>query len=243
MRKGVGLITCFPHGLSTTSGSVDMRNLKTWAAAAALIALSGASRAELFDRGNGLIYDSTFDITWLADMNYAKTSGVDSDGLMDWATAKAWAEGLSYGGFSDWRLPTLNAADSSCSDSNAGYSYGYNCMGGQLSHLFVVDLGNAAGESVLGQSGDSELQKANLALFSNVSSDIYWSGVQYARFPDTAWASYANLGRQDATYQIFELRTVAVRSGDAAAVPEPRSYTMLLAGLAAVATLLKRRSR
>jgi hypothetical protein len=45
----------------------------------ALIALGLSSmhaRAELHNRGNGLIYDSTLNVTWLADMNYAKTSWI-----------------------------------------------------------------------------------------------------------------------------------------------------------------------
>ena len=47
-------------------------------------------------------------ITWLQDANYAKTSGYDSDGQMEWNVAVAWADGLVYGGYSDWRLPTVN---------------------------------------------------------------------------------------------------------------------------------------
>ena len=29
-------------------------------------------------------YDTALNITWLADANYAKTSGYDADGLMNW---------------------------------------------------------------------------------------------------------------------------------------------------------------
>ena len=35
-------------------------------------------------------------MTWLADANYAKTSGYDADGLMDWQSAMDWAANLSY---------------------------------------------------------------------------------------------------------------------------------------------------
>ena len=33
------------------------------------------AQAQLFNRGGGLIYDSVQNVTWLADANYAKTSG------------------------------------------------------------------------------------------------------------------------------------------------------------------------
>ena len=58
----------------------------------------------MIDRGGGMICDSTRNMTWLADMNYAFTSGhagtgVNADGLMTWAAIAAWAGNLVYGGF------------------------------------------------------------------------------------------------------------------------------------------------
>lgn len=46
------------------------------------------ANAALFDRGNGLIYDSTLNITWLQDFDYAKTSGYDTDGALTYNQAK-----------------------------------------------------------------------------------------------------------------------------------------------------------
>ena len=67
--------------------------------------MTGMASATLWDRGGGLIYDDHLNITWLQDANYAKTSGYDSDGLMNWANAVDWADNLIYGGYNDWRLP------------------------------------------------------------------------------------------------------------------------------------------
>ena len=147
---------------------------------------SGARWRPTADRGGGLIYDTTRNITWLADMNYAQTSGhtgtgVNANGRMTWDAATAWANNLVYGGFDDWRLPTLNPADTTCSSNlNPGGGFpnqyfGTGCTGGELSGLFVTDLGNKAGESVLNQVGDTAQQIANLVLFSNVQSFVYWS--------------------------------------------------------------------
>ena len=76
-----------------------------------ILFFSSTAWAELIDRGGGLIYDSTWDITWLQDANYAVTSGFDSDGKMDWNIAMSWTSGLEYYDsvrdvtWSNWRLP------------------------------------------------------------------------------------------------------------------------------------------
>lgn len=143
-----------------------MKQLKTWAAAAAMLALTSAAQSALVNRGGGMIYDTTRNLTWLADMNYAQTSGhtgtgVNANGTMNWAAATNWAANLVYGGFDDWRLPTLSPSDTSCSynfNPGSGFPqqyYGYNCTGGELSGLFVTDLGNKAGKSVLNPAGDT----------------------------------------------------------------------------------------
>ena len=241
-----------------------MMKLRTWAAAAAMLALSGAAQSALVNRGGGMIYDTTANLTWLADMNYAYTSGyaasgvapgsaydentIWTDGRMGWAAAKNWADNLVYGGFSDWRLPTVNPSDTTCSynfDAGGGFGlqyYGYNCMGGELSRLFVSGLGNKEGESVLEQTGDTAEQIANLALFSNVQSYEFWSGTEYA--PDTreAWYFVNYFGRQDSLIKYFPIYAVAVRPGDVAAtVPEPQ--TLALAMMAMGGAMLMRRKQ
>jgi len=72
------------------------------------INLPNVAQATLVDRGNGMIYDDILDVTWLQDANYAKTSGYDADGEMNWATANAWAEQLVHKGYNNWRLPTIS---------------------------------------------------------------------------------------------------------------------------------------
>jgi MYXO-CTERM domain-containing protein len=228
--------------------------LKTWAAAAALVAVTGAAQAALIDRGGGMIYDTTRDITWLADMNYAFTSGhlgegVQADGRMTWAAATAWADTLVYGGYSDWRLPALNPADTTCSENyNPGGGFpnqyfGTGCTGGELSGLFVTELGNKAGESVLNQVGDTAEQIANLALFSNVQAALYWSGTEYEPAPNLAWQFGSNVGLQDLDLKNDALYALAVRPGDVtSSVPEPQTLALALLALGATAVARRRRS-
>ena len=225
-----------------------MKNLKIGAAALGLAVISGAAQAALISRGGGMIYDTTRNLTWLADMNYAKTSGYHSDGLMKWAIAKQWADSLVYGGYDDWRLPTLNPSDTTCSyNFSAGNGFplqhwGYNCMGGELSGLLVKDLGNKPGESVLNQTGDTAEQIANLALFSNVERYGYWSDTESLVDPTGVWSFLTYDGIQIYDVKDDTLRAVAVRSGDVAAVvPEPQ--TLALALLALGATLVARKRR
>ena len=170
------------------------------------------------------------------------------NGLMTWDVATAWANNLVYGGYDDWRLPTLNPADTTCSANfNPGGGFptqyvGFNCTGGELSGLFVTDLGNKANESVLNQTGDTPEQIANLALFSNVQSFGYWSGTEYAPDPSLAWFFSPFDGSQSIFGKSFVLYAVAVRPGDVAApVPEPQ--TLALALLALGATVVARRRR
>ena len=233
-----------------------MKLKESWATAAAMVALSGAAQAALVNRGGGMIYDTTRNITWLADMNYAATSGyavanaggsgsnrISANGQMGWDAATTWANNLVYGGFNDWRLPTLNPSDSTCG-GEFGFGTGYNCSGGEFSGLFVTDLGNKKQESVLDLTGDTAEQIANLALFSNVQSRVYWSGTEYAPPSVDAWAFNTSAGAQTHSPKIRFSYAVAVRPGDvAAAVPEPQTLALALLALGATVVARRRRSR
>jgi hypothetical protein len=204
-----------------------------------MLALAGTAQASpmtLVNGGLGVL-DSDTKLEWTANMNLG--------GLMTWAAANTWIATLNasnYAGHNDWRLPTLNPSDTTCSFGSGDVRYGYNCTGGELSNLFATDLGNKAGESVLTQTGDTAEQIANLALFSNVQSSVYWSGTEYAEDPKRAWTFGPGDGGQFNNYKSIALYAAAVRPGDvAASVPEPQ--TLALALLALGAGLLKTKRR
>lgn len=206
---------------------IDTNNHKgLWVAllSASLWLATGEASAALIDRGNGMIYDTDLDITWLQNANMGAGSSYDdgfstTDGLMIWQNAVAWAANLVYGGYDDWRLPTALNQD------NSGPCSGYNCTGSEMGHLFYSELGVTAGSSILDGTA------SELAKFSDIQS-YYWSGTEGPSHSHSAWYFSYYTGFQDtACMDCTGGYAWAVRDGDvAAAVPEPGSLSLLGAG-------------
>jgi hypothetical protein len=107
--------------------------------------------------GNGpgvdAFYDTILNITWLADPDFAITSGFDADGLMTLAQANAWADGLSLFGGDGWRLPRIfpvsglplynhNFSNNGTTDrGTAATGVGWGGAS-ELGYMFYVHLGN-----------------------------------------------------------------------------------------------------
>jgi hypothetical protein len=234
-----------------------MAALKQGALALATAGLlwNGAAQAALFDRGGGLLYDDVLNITWLQDANYAKTSGYDADGLMNWYAAKTWAANLVYGGYSDWRLASNAPVGADWNYNNAydgSTDYGYNITSpnSELAFMYYVNLGLKGYRSPSGViqsdfgvfgNGTSDGQ-ANVGLVKNLQSGYYWSGTVYAPEPGArAWNFYTPYGYQDSLdSHSYEFYAWAVRP---AAIPEPETYALLMAGLGLLDVAAKRRRR
>lgn len=226
-----------------------------------LAALSvSAAHAALHDRGGGLIYDDALDVTWLQDANYARTSGYDADGKMSWINAVTWAENLSYFDsvrgvtYTDWRLPkTVDLGVPGCDYGYNGTDCGYNLSvaSSELAHLYYIDFDNRAflDSRGLQQPGyglvDDPANPADESLFRNLQSYSYWSGTSYrgsGGAPEThAWHFATSVGSQNYTSKGTQYHAWAVRDGDVAAVPEPQTYALYVAGLGLIAFVARRR--
>ncbi len=194
-------------------------------------------------------YDTDLNITWLADANYARTSGFDADGYMTWGEAKTWAANLSVNGITGWRLPTLvDTGMPGCDLANSGTDCGYNVatVTSELAHMYSVTLGNKVMFDTAGHLVSGWWGLGNTGPFKNVQSDMYWFGVEYAPYTNGAWYFYTSIGSQGFTNKSNPMDAWAVRSGDVVAaaptpaVPEPQTYALALSGFA-IAALARRR--
>ena len=202
-------------------------------------------------------YDSSLHVTWLADANFAGTSGFvpgggdpyySPAGGMTYETANSWVSSLDYHGVTGWRLPdatfTASAADPGCSIffvfPPAGCNYQPDPETNELAHLFFVTLGNSA-ESGL----------ANVGHFDNVagpsSSMLYFAG---APVELGGWTNYSTFSLRDGQAVVNPDNSVpafawVVRDGDVgvAPVPEPGTYALMLGGLLALVGITRRRRR
>ncbi len=198
------------------------------------LTVAGNARATLFDRGGGLIYDSDQDITWLQNANLAGT-------VFNWQGAVDWADGLMFGGFSDWRLPITVQPDPTCSNQTGDVppqGFGTGCTGSEMGHMYYNDLGGVAGQNLTGN-----LDGVDGAQLLNIQFD-YWSGTEFAPNPNNAWAFFFDVGAQGAFDKVsLSLFAWAVRPGDVLAAPISEPSTLMLLGFGLVGLLGVNRRR
>ncbi len=203
-----------------------------------LLASISANAVVLQERLGGLAYyDPEADLTWLADANYAQTSGYDIDGRMTWADANTWVAGLNVGGVADWRLPdTVDVGNDGATYSNIyqGVDFGYNITThSELSNMFYNVLGNTAFYDTSGDATGCTTPNyclTNTGPFSNLQSYHYWSATKYAGSTGYAWVFIMRTGNQGFYLEGSSLYGWAVHEGDVGAVPVPAAVWLFGSG-------------
>jgi len=236
--------------LPERNGGTTMK--RTLCGIALLVLGAPSANAVLVSRSSGqAYYDDVLDITWLADANYAQTSGYDADGRMTWPLAQDWIASLNtenHLGVDDWRLPTIVYTGTPGCDY--GYELtdcGYNAdvTTSAMAHLFYDTLGNTAyyneDGAQTGCSNASPYCLTNRAPFSKLQPYFYWSGTAYAPRADSdSWYFRFAYGSQNHSATTNEYYAWAVRDGDIALVPEPAAALLFPSALAALAWLKRR---
>jgi len=232
--------------------------------AALCVLVMGNAQAALFDRGGGLIYDDALKITWLQNANYA-------GGRMTWDEAVAWAANLNYYDtvrnvtYTDWRLPNTNPVNginyTHISDVTGTHDMGWNISApgttyagstaSELAYMYYQNLGNLGYYTPSGYYIGCGVSTSNPCLdnvgpFIEIQTDVYWSGtaVTPSNSP-RAWNFYMGHGEQsfNYTFNYIKYSAWAVRPGDVAAVSEPETYALMLAGLGLLGVITRRAKR
>lgn len=187
-------------------------------------------------------YDTVLNLTWLRDAN--------ANGVRDWVEADLWANDLVFGGYSDWRLPTMiDTGAIGCDEANSGTDCGYNVQTksgstvySEIAHLFHETLGNKS--AVDGGGSPQSGGLTNTGDFLGMQNNTYWIGLPYInRESADAWYFNMSLGFQNHLGTENQFYAMAVRVGDIASVPEPQTPALILLALTAAAAVRRRVKR
>jgi hypothetical protein len=199
------------------------------------------ARAELLDRGRGLIYDSATNLTWQQNANLATTNtfglnGINADGSMAWHTAMDWIAAMNAArhlGFDDWRLPTNIEADLTCGPTLQGYQY--NCSNVELGSIYFLALGNISPYNSAGlfQPGYGLV---NVGPFQNLGAKSYWTSTEWYSSPATAAYRFDfEVGGVDESAKSSTFpRAWAVRDGDVSVLTNLTLKSSFIAGCKSV---------
>lgn len=218
--------------------------MRTLVAAFALLVTNSCLAATLHARdlnSDGVAdayFDSVLNISWLADADYAHTSGyaftpssafegyhhITGEWMgMSLPTALTWVGTLDIHGVTGWRLPSIRQT---CEPADPNIPYLLCSHDGELMSLFSRLAGSAGPFTNLPPATTPEAafyQYGNSVLCTLPIHSIYCMAAERPFGGLLLTSEYA-----------YGMASWAVRDGDVSPVPEPTTTGLLLAGLAAI---------
>ncbi|MBS3963535.1 MAG: hypothetical protein KGZ80_03400 [Methylomonas sp.] len=194
--------------------------------------ITSSANAALLNRGNGMLYDTVLNVTWLQDANYAKTSGYDADGwmsqheAMDWAANLVFHDSVRNVDYSDWRLPRVlpvNGVSFNYRTSpNGSTDWGHNITSpnSELSFMYYVNLGLKGWFAPNGErqydwgifgdgtddghdANDGYYDQNDVGPVKNLQASWYWTQTTFAPDPDDdVWTLMFAEGSQMAIHRL-----------------------------------------
>ena len=161
-------------------------------------------------------YDPNLNISLVADANI--------NDLMDWSTAIAWADSLTIGGVSGWRLPNADVD---------GDGTVVDCFGGGVTGCADNEMGFLYWEEGITTVAPSP--------FTDVRSGVYWSSTESGSDTSRAWAFGFNMGNQATNSKTGTNYAWAVRKGDVGTVPVPAAIWLFSSGLLGLVKFARRK--
>lgn len=192
-------------------------------------------------------YDSSRDRTWLAD--------ADPLGLVTWWQARDWAATLVVHGVGGWRLPAFeDIGEPGCwgytFDGSGDCGYNSNTDRSELAHMWHTVLGNLSWADTSGQGPQPGWGLTNTGPFANLRGGDYWTATTDLSDspwdpgnPDYgAWLFQTQWGYHDSDAKAWPMHAWVLRDGDVAPIPEPATWALWAAGLAALGWRRRRRA-
>lgn len=191
------------------------------------LALSVPVHGALIETGGGLVYDDDLDVTWMQDLNYARTTGVTADGKMTWNEALNWVSSLVFVDsatglvYDNWLLP----ADYSV---GPGPCTGVHCSPSDFTHLYD-DEGIGLHTPGVGIDPSRVLPFFNAPMWNDAVFHMRNPGIS-AGFPTSLNASLYS-GSQGLDYTTVLHCVLPMHIGPGVAMPEAGTLLVFAMGL------------